>query len=182
MRRVISLFLPVWRTDLVRRRSPDAPAREVPLVIAMNDGNRRLIIEADAAARRCGLGAGMTVAHAQSLVPGLCILKATPDEDDAALTRLGIWCLRYAPLVTPDPPDGLFIDITGAAHLFKGEAALLADLAQRLKAARFRGRLALADTPSSPPPSSRLLVESPHPSTTTPARAPPHVHVLMPSS
>jgi hypothetical protein len=40
--------------------------------------------------------------------------------------------MRYAPLAAPwdeaGGADGLFIDVTGAVHLFGGEAALLADL------------------------------------------------------
>ena len=46
---------------------------------------------------------GMTVAHAQSLIPDLSVMNATPDEDEAALSELGLWCTRYSPLVTPEP-------------------------------------------------------------------------------
>ena len=46
------------------------------------------------------------------------------------------WALRrYSPVVALDPPDGLLIDVTGAAHLHGGEAALLRDLLSRLQAA-----------------------------------------------
>jgi protein ImuB len=53
----------------------------------------------------------------------------------------------YSPLVTPDPPDGIFIDVAGSAHLFKGEAALLEDLGKRLAAAGIASKTALSDTP-----------------------------------
>lgn len=115
--------------------------------MALQDGNRRVIVAADEAARAQRLRAGMTVAHAQSLVPDLCIMDAMPDEDEAALARLGYWCTRYSPLVTPDPPDGVFIDIAGSAHLFKGEAALLGDLIARLATAGLTAKAAVADTP-----------------------------------
>ncbi len=49
----------------------------------------------------------------------------TPASDDAALRRLALWCIRYSPLVTPNPPDGIFVDVAGSAHLFQGEAALM---------------------------------------------------------
>jgi protein ImuB len=42
--------------------------------------------------------------------------------------------------------DGLFLDITGCAHLFGGEARLLADLDRRLTAFGLVARLAIADT------------------------------------
>ena len=49
-----------------------------------------------------------------------------------------LWALqRYAPFVAPDPPDGLVIEATGAAHLHGGEAAMLEDIVGRLAAAGF---------------------------------------------
>jgi protein ImuB len=147
MRRVVSVFLPTYATDRVRRKNISAPPRDRPLVTVAQDGNRRIIVAADDAARALRLKPGMTVAHAQSLIPDLTLIDAMPDEDEAALVQLGHWCSRYSPLVTPDPPSGVFIDIAGAAHLFKGEAALLKDLATRLKAAQFGVKLAVADTP-----------------------------------
>ncbi len=66
---------------------------------------------------------------------------------DASLRVIATWCLRYAPLVSLDPPDGLWIDITGCAHLFGSESALLADLAARLSAAGLAARVAIAGTP-----------------------------------
>ncbi len=113
------------------------------------EGQRRILASVDDAAHRAGLSVGMTVTHAQSLVPELCVVNATPQEDEAALVRLAIWCIRYSPLVTPDPPDGVFIDVAGSAHLFQGEAALLADLCERLKAQGISAKAALSDTPGS---------------------------------
>ena len=42
----------------------------------------------------------------------------TRTADRAALARLAAWCERYTPLAAADPPDGLWLDITGCAHLF----------------------------------------------------------------
>jgi len=41
------------------------------MVTVMQEGNRRVIAAADEAARRIKLHPGMTLAHAQSLVPDL---------------------------------------------------------------------------------------------------------------
>jgi len=89
----------------------------------------------------------MSAAHAGAMVPGLHLVPADPEADATALARLGLWCQRYAPIVALDPPDGLLIDITGAAHLHGGEAPLLADLSARLERTGILARLALADTP-----------------------------------
>jgi len=55
--------------------------------------------------------------------------------------------VRYSPLVTPDPPDGVFIDVAGSANLFQGEAALVSDLHKRLASQNIISKAALADTP-----------------------------------
>jgi len=110
-------------------------------------GQRRLLTSVDAAAEALGLRRGMTVTHAQTLVPELCVLDATPDDDEAALLRLALWCVRYSPIVTPDPPDGVFIDVAGSSHLFQGEAALIADLCARLRKEGISAKATLADTP-----------------------------------
>jgi len=110
-------------------------------------GQRRILASVDDAAQKLGLLPGMTVTHAQSLVPDLCVVNATPTEDEASLWRLALWCVRYSPLVTPDPPDGIFIDVAGSAHIFQGEDALISDLHTRLAAQNIASKAALADTP-----------------------------------
>src|SRR5262249_55609876 len=52
----------------------------------------------------------------------------------------------YTPLAAPDPPDGLWLDITGCTHLFGGEAGLAQDLAGRLEKHALPCRLAVAGT------------------------------------
>jgi protein ImuB len=94
MRRVISLYLPHWPTDRLRRASKDAPPRDKPLV-AMMQGQRRVIASVDQAAAQLELSCGMTVTHAHSLIPDLTVIDASPDEDEAALIRLALWCIRY---------------------------------------------------------------------------------------
>jgi protein ImuB len=111
------------------------------------DGPRRVLAAVDEAAARSGLERGMTVTHAQSLVPGLIVVDAAPADDKAGLTRLALWCTMYSPLVTPDPPDGVFVDVAGSSHLFQGEAKLLSDLLRRLDSAGFHALAAIADTP-----------------------------------
>jgi protein ImuB len=147
MRRVVSLFLPRWPTDRLRRKNPDLSGRDRPLVTVAAQGQRRVLVSVDETAERLGLSRCMTVTHAQSLIPGLIMMDATPEADDAALHRLSLWCVRYSPLVTPNPPDGVFIDVAGSAHLFQGEAALLDDVLERLSRDGFAAKAAVADTP-----------------------------------
>jgi protein ImuB len=70
-------------------------------------------------------------------------------EDAPVLTpgKLADWCRRFTPLAAPDAPDGAMLDITGAAHLFGGEAALLDEIEARLARAGWEARCALAPSP-----------------------------------
>lgn len=89
----------------------------------------------------------MASAQAYALVPGLEPFDAAPAEDAAALERLALWALRrYAPVCAADAPDGLAIDVTGAAHLRGGEEKLLADMETRLEEAGVRARAVVAPT------------------------------------
>ncbi|ACL60002.1 conserved hypothetical protein [Methylobacterium nodulans ORS 2060] len=114
---------------------------------ATTEGPRRVLASVDAAARRLGLRPGMPVAQAQGMVVDLAVVEADPEGDRAGLARLAGWCLAYAPLVALDPPDGIWIESAGAAHLHGGEAGLLMDLTHRIRAGGFHVQAGIADTP-----------------------------------
>ena len=147
MTRVASLYLPSWPTDRLRRMAGDAaPSAEAPLVLIGRDANKRIVVAADAAAQRRGLRLGIPVTKAQVLVPGLIVKDANPSADAAALERLAVWLLRYAPIVAPDAPDGIVIDSTGTDHLHGGESPMLNALVRHLARAGIAARAAIADT------------------------------------
>ncbi len=108
-------------------------------------GRKRLVLAADAAAQALRLYPGMPAAQARAVCAELVAHDADPEGDADALDRLALWALKlYAPIVAADPPAGLVIDASGAAHLFGGEDALLADMVARLATAGFTARAAMA--------------------------------------
>jgi protein ImuB len=148
MGRVISLFLPTWPTDRLRRKlGAEALPSDTPFILVGRGGQRRVVFAANGAASALGLRAGMTATKAQALVPGLVIKDADPVGDRDGLERLAVWALqRYAPIVAADPPDGLIIDATGAAHLHGGEKAMVADIVSRITSSGISGCAAMADS------------------------------------
>lgn len=147
MARVVSLFLPTWPTDRFRRQAGDAaPSAETPLVLVGRQGNRRVVTAADLAAQSMGVRVGMPATKAQVLVQGLLVQDADPRADAEALERLAVWALRFSPIVTSDPPDGIVIDSTGADHLHGGEAAMLEGLIGRLAMSGVAAQAAIADS------------------------------------
>ena len=121
---MLSLWLRRLSTDRIVR------SREVssPLVIYGKRGNAELIVAIDEAAERLGLYAGLALAQARAMHPALQAIEEDAEADAALLEKIADWCLRYTPLVALDPPDGLMLDITGCAHLYGSEQALVADL------------------------------------------------------
>ena len=89
----------------------------------------------------------MALADARAMIPALAVADDDPAADGALLDATADWAERYTPLVARAGTAGLMLDITGCAHLFGGEAALVADLALRLMAQGFHARAAIADTP-----------------------------------
>lgn len=148
MTRVVSVFLPNWSIDRFRRMAGDAaPQPEVPLVLIVRDGNRRLVQAANAAALAAGLHVGMPATKAQALLPGLLVEEADAGADAQELERLAIWLhQRVAPIVAPDPPHGIVIDTTGADHLHGGEGDMLDAIVGRLAMSGVEARAAIADS------------------------------------
>ena len=110
-------------------------------------GRKRMVLAADAAAQALRLYPGTAASQARALCTELIAHDADPAGDAQALDRLALWALKlYAPIVAADPPAGLVLDVSGVAHLFGGEAALLADMIARLAAAGFSARAAMAGT------------------------------------
>ena len=109
--------------------------------------NARRLVCVDANAARLGLSAGLTLADARARHPALVVCEADPAGEAKLLERLADACARYTPLVALDRADGLMLDVSGVAHLFGGEAGLLAEIEARFERQGFGLALGLADAP-----------------------------------
>lgn len=92
----------------------------------------------------------MALAQARALLPGGSGMQVEPDDpaaDAAALRALARWALRFSPIVAPDPPDGLLLDLTGCARLYGGTRRMVHQVAGGVEALGYQTRWALAPTP-----------------------------------
>jgi len=128
------------------RAQPKRVADDVPfaLVEAGAGGIRITAVNPQAAAS--GVRIGQALTDARAIFPALLTQPAEVRHDRSALLRLARWCGRYGPNRNIDGADGIWIDITGVAHLYGGEDRLLEDLASRLERFSLTARLGLADT------------------------------------
>ncbi len=136
-----------------------------PFAVFGSIRNALRLTAVSAAAAILGVRPGQSLADARGAVPGLDVHEADDQADRDFLEVIANWCDRYTPLVSLDTaletgPDGLFLDISGCAHLFAGpggpggadparhgEMRLAADLQTRLTDRGIEARIAIAATP-----------------------------------
>lgn len=116
----------------------------------MRPGPVRRIDAVSPAAAAAGIRPGISAADAQAISPALVLVAAAPAADRALVERLADWCGHYTPWSATDnwaDGHGLWLDLTGCAHLFGGEANLLEQVRTRLARLGLTARAAIADTP-----------------------------------
>ena len=145
MRRILSIWLPHFPLERLRRDEPDAVPDGALFALAASEGSRLTVSAATPAALAAGIRTGLGLADARTIAPALLSRPAEPARDAAALARLARWLDRYGPAFNTDGPGGLWVDVTGTGHLHGGEPALLADVTGRLGGLGFTARAAISD-------------------------------------
>ena len=160
-RRILSLVLPFLSTDRIARQKFGRDWRskkraEDPLAIVAKEKSALRLAALNAPAFRLGLSRGQALAEARAIYPLLEAVDVDEGADMRLLSEIADWADRYTPLVALDGGDGLMLDITGCAHLFGGEAAMVADLRARLEHQGFAVKAAIADTPGAASAAARF--------------------------
>ncbi|MFY0624312.1 MAG: DNA polymerase Y family protein [Pelagimonas sp.] len=141
-RRVVSMWFARLASDRVLRARPC----DGPFALTLKRANADRLYCLNRAAEAQNLSRGMTFADARAFCPDLLSQPTNLTEDRRFLHVLRRWATRYCPWVGLEGDDGLVLDVTGAAHLFGGESAMVADMYQRLKRAGITTRIGLGDT------------------------------------
>lgn len=98
------------------------------------------------AGHAAGARPGMMLADARTLCPQIAAFPADPAGDLSTLEKLALWAQRWGPWSALDPPDGVLVDITAAAHLFGGENRLVSDVEAIFARRGLTARAAIAPT------------------------------------
>lgn len=171
-RRIVALVLPALLCELAETPAftalgEEAPAprsprrRQLPLGVVLGEApptesNSSSVEEIPAtavlsaineAASRYGVRVGQSLAEAKALVSRLVVRRVPRGAIEQGLARVAEVALAFGATVALAAPDTVWVDITGAAHLFGGEAALLAELVGRVRETGHRVRAALASGP-----------------------------------
>jgi protein ImuB len=128
-RRILSLWFP--RLGAERLQRLDTMLADRPLAVIAEHAGLRQIASLNAAASAAGLRRGQALTEAVTLCPSLLTRPADPPREAQFLAALRRWAGKFSPWVADDADDGaegLLVDLTGCAHLFGGEEALLAQV------------------------------------------------------
>src|SRR6266702_1837750 len=147
-RRILSLWLPRLPIDRIKRQlsGTNVELGNTPSVVVAKQSNALVIHALDDVAARSGLDIGLPLANARAICPELTVFDADPVADAKTLNDIADWCDRFTPLVALDLPHGLYLDITGCAHLFGGERALLQTVCGALSRRGFAVSAGIAGT------------------------------------
>nr|WP_121272547.1 DNA polymerase Y family protein [Pedobacter schmidteae] len=144
-KRFLSIGFPYLSTDWLTIRQPEL--KTSPFVFAGKSRGRQVVIAANPIAMALGITINMPLADAKAIVSDLEVFDEKPGLELRLLKAIGLWCIRYTPIVAMDAPEGLFLDISGCTHLWGGEQAYLQSIVTVLQNKGYQVCAAIADTP-----------------------------------
>lgn len=122
-RRVLSLWFPRLGAERLLRQ--DRTGHDLPFAVVRDTGQMQVLSSLSVEASQAGLQMGQPLRDAQAMCPALVTRLQNPQAEAAFLTTLRRWAGKFSPWVAEESPNGLVIDLTGCAHLFGGEEALM---------------------------------------------------------
>ncbi|MFO0555730.1 MAG: hypothetical protein U0271_45560 [Polyangiaceae bacterium] len=128
-RRIAAVVLPELACELARAAQPLLVSHPLCVVVsddaADDDSGAAVLAEVDQAAFARGVRPGMRVSEAMTRSSELRFARVTPRAVAVALAAAADLGLGFGTTVEIGGPDTVWIDVTGVAHLFGGEVALL---------------------------------------------------------
>lgn len=164
---MVALVLPALLCELAEPRALPQPHRSLPLGVVLVEGPvpegpaltttepapedeivaTSVLSAVNESAQRLGVREGQTLVEARALASRLIVRRVSRQAVEQALGRVAEVALAFGATVSFSAPDTVWVDVSGAAHLFGGEAGLLLELTARVREAGHRVRAALASGP-----------------------------------
>ena len=126
----------------------DEATRQQPLAVVELQQGRRQVRVANTQARQAGVLAGMNLAMALGICPGLLWQLRQAETEAAVLQQTALWAMAFTPSVSIAAGQGLLLEVAGCLRYFGGFELLLQRVQQGLLALGFQPRLAAAPNPA----------------------------------
>ncbi|WP_337827484.1 hypothetical protein [Pseudonocardia sp. TMWB2A] len=153
-RRFLALHFPWLSADRWQRAQTGsggcvAPeiAVNIPLAFIEKQRGAFRLVAVNRYAHELDLLPGMPLADAQARVPDLHAIPHNEAANVALLAYMADLYDRLSPMVALHPPQGILLDISGCAHLFGGEAGIVAAAIRIAQRQHLHVTPALASTP-----------------------------------
>ena len=143
-RRILSLWFPRLAAERLLRM--ERGLLDAPFAIVEDRGNMQVLSSLSMAASEAGVALGQPLRDAQAMCPELITRLANPMVEKRFLGTLRRWAGKFSPWVADEAPNSLVIDLTGCAHLFGGEDALLQQIEQECADLGLTVQCGIADT------------------------------------
>ena len=144
MRRVLCVWFPRLATECLIRTNGRSRPGEGPMVTVVHGGT--VVAAVSEAAEAAGVRPGMKWGDAQARCRSLAAVSPDPEREARSLRLAARMAERYGPWVVRGA-DGLLVDVTGTAHLFGGEPAMLEDCRRTFGERGWSVRAAVAEDP-----------------------------------
>jgi len=156
--RFLYLWYPQLATDRYIQTRPDTDGTndhaDKPFATTTSDHRGVFLCGLNKAALNEKMHSAMRLSDARAIYPNLITEDADEDKDYQFLLHMAQIGDRFSPWIALDGPHpetgegGLWLDISGAAHLFGGEEAMMEDVTRTYSSFNFALRLGMADTAS----------------------------------
>jgi protein ImuB len=120
--------------------------RKIPFVLVAPDHGRKVIVAANATARKNDIDKGMVLADARAILPALQYFDDKPDLVPRLLKGIANWCIRFTPRAAVDLPEGIILDASGCTHLWGGDEKYVIEIVNRLHQKGYHAKAVIADT------------------------------------
>ncbi len=108
VKRFVSIWFCHFATDWFSLRQPQL--KTIPFVLRTASHGKMIVTAVNAKAAAANVSQHMPLADARAFVPNLQVQDDQQERVQQVLKRLAEWCIRFTPMVSIDPPDGLFFD------------------------------------------------------------------------
>ena len=143
-RRIVCIWFP--RLGAQRLLRLEQQITEAPFAVVHDQAQRQVLWSLCPAASTMGLKRGQPLRDAQAMCPALRTRRRNPHAETRFLRTLGRWAGKFSPWAALEDPDSLILDITGCAHLFGGEEALIEQITADCATLGLSTHIGLADT------------------------------------
>ena len=114
--------------------------------VVSSASHRPDVVAANDAAKRRGIVAGLSIAAALALDPGIAIHLRDERAEAAALKSIALWAGQWTSTISIEPPAEVLLEISACLNYFGGLPKLLARIDAGLAALGFSGIVATAPT------------------------------------